>query len=183
MTFANTWEEEKKKYGATNTEGTKNILKRFLNNGKVLGQANMYKKVKERNVNYTAFRKEMIKYINQNRRANVNRVKAQLLQRFPPSVKNAMRTYLPKNGFGIKSQYQKNLENLFIEKGTKYMENVKALNGKTARELNTLVNTYKDLLRYLDMYWPDMTRREQVMALKNGIGYYKRRIDMLKSER
>jgi hypothetical protein len=150
-----------------------------LNNGKVLGHANMYRMVKARNVNYGAFRKEMDKHIKQNRQANVNRVKAQLLKRFPPGVKNAMRMYLPEKGLGVKSQYNKNMENVFIEKGTKYIENMKALNNKTDRELNALVNKHKGLLHYLDMYWPGMTRREQLGALRSGIVYYKRRMNLL----
>lgn len=183
MPYANTWTEEKKKYGATDTKDTKAILKGLTKRRIFPGlfsHARLYKMVQE-NANYKTFSDKMRKHVVQNSAANVNRVKAQLLKKFNhPSIVNAMRNHLPKSNMGIKSQYQRNMENRFKEKAMLYLNNTKNINNKSPRDLKNLTEKYKGVLDHIDMYWSNMTTNEQKMALKSGISFYRTRLRRLK---
>jgi hypothetical protein len=174
LQYANTWTEEKKKYGATDTKDTKSILKGLTKRRIFPGlfsHARLYK----------TFSDKMRKHVVQNSVANVNRVKAQLLKKFNhPSIVNAMRNHLPKSNMGIKSQYQRNMENRFKEKAMLYLNNTKNINSKSPRDLKNLTEKYKGVLDHIDMYWSNMTANEQKMALKSGISFYRTRLRRLK---
>ena len=183
MPFADTWEEEKKKYGATNTKDTKTILmeltKRQIFPG-LFSHARLYRMVKEY-ANYKTFSDKMRKHIVQKSQGNVQRVKAQLLKKLnDPSLKNAMSKYLPKNNMGIKSQYQKIKENIFKKRAEEYLKNVGNVEQKNGGQIKNLAKKHEEVLKMIDMYWPNMTVREQRVGLKSGIEYFKRRLPLLR---
>ena len=176
MPYANTWSEEKEKFGLRNNVKTMKALKNMTPRGDT--HARMYNTLKER-VNYKTFSNAMKKIAP----ANVQTVKAQLLKKFGNrSVVNAMSKYMNKN-FKIVNQATRNKENAFIRKANTVLNDIGNLERIRVYRARELVNKYKPTMKYLDMYWEGMTARERILALKMVKGYYARRKKYLLNQR
>ena len=81
---------------------------------------------------------------------------------------------------GIKSQYQKTKENIFKKRAEEYLKNVGIVDQKNDGQIKNLAKKHEEVLKVVDMYWPDMTVREQRVGLESGIGYFKRRLPLLR---
>ena len=193
MSFANTWGEEKRKYGIrSDTRDVYIALRSFMTlSNKILGvfhirtHAKVYDIIKEK-IEYKDFKKKMIQVLKkkqENSDKNVQKVKAEFLNSLKdPALKQAMYKYLKNQGknFGIKNKRQKELENAFIEKADEFLSKFKKRYWlKAGENEKELIEKYKKELVMLDMYWPRMTERERMIALGSLYDYYTKRKKLL----
>ena len=194
MSFANTWAEEKRKYGiVSDTKDTYLALKSFRTlKNKIIGlfqehtHAKMYDTIKEK-VPYTEFKKKMIQVVRKRQEdanKNVQKVKAEILKKIDdPALKNALRAHLGKHGknFGIKNKREKELENAFIERADEFLSKFyKKYWLKRQEDEQKMIEKYKKELIMLDMYWPRMKERERMIALGSLYDYYTKRKKLIK---
>lgn len=194
MSFANTWAEEKRKYGiVSDTKDTYLALKSFRTlKNKIIGlfqnhtHAKMYDTIKEK-VPYKDFKKKMIQVVKKRQEdanKNVQKVKAEIMKKIDdPAVLNALRTHLQKEGknFGIKNKREKELENAFIERADEFLSKFHMKHWlKRGEDDKQLIKKYEKELNMLDMYWPRMKERERMMALGSLYDYYTSRKKLLK---
>lgn len=194
MSFANTWAEEKRKYGiVSDTKDTYLVLTSFRTlKNKIIGlfqertHAKMYDAIKEK-VPYKDFKKKMIQVVKKRQEdanKNVQKVKAEILKKIDdPALKNALRAHLQKEGknFGIKNKREKELENAFIERADEFLSKFhKKYWLKRGEDEKQLIKKYEEELNMLDMYWPRMKERERMIALGSLYDYYTSRKKLIK---
>lgn len=194
MSFANTWAEEKRKYGIVgDTKDTYLALKSFRTlKNKIIGlfrertHAKIYDAIKGK-VLYKDFKKKLIQVVGKRQEdanKNVQKLKAEILKKIDdPALKNALRVHLQKHGknFGIKNKRQKELENAFIEKADEFLSKFHKKHWlKRGVDDGELIKKYKGELQMLDMYWPRMNERERMVALGSLYDYYTSRKRFIK---
>lgn len=193
MSFADTWAEEKRKYGIiSDTKDVYIALRSFMTlPNKILGvfrartHAKAYGIIKEK-IEYKDFKKKMIQVVRKKQEEsnkNVQKAKAELLNTLKdPALKQAMHEYLKKQGkdFGIRNQRRKELENAFIENADEFLSKFRKKHWlKESENEKELIEKYKKELSMLDMYWPGMSKRERMVALGSLYDYYKSRKKLL----
>lgn len=192
MSFADTWTEEKRKYGIrSDTKDVYIALRSFMTlHNKILGvfrartHAKVYDIIKEK-IEHKDFKKKMIQVVRKKQEEsnkNVKKVKAELLNTLKgAALKQAMYEYLKQGkDFGIRNQRQKELENAFIENADEFLSKFRKKHWlKESENEKELIKKYKKELSMLDMYWSGMSKRERMVALGSLYDYYKSRKKLL----